>query len=87
MGSGRPGGFGDTAVRQRGLISGNGGGTLCRSAVHGSLGGTETFVRLTGAVATVVLEHKIGLVHVRVRRSKIGSRSLTCRFRRPGGTG
>lgn len=35
-----------------------------RDAVHGSLGGTETFTRLLGAIATAVLEHKIGLVHV-----------------------
>jgi DNA-binding LacI/PurR family transcriptional regulator len=35
-----------------------------RDAVHGSLGGTETFNRLSGAIATAVLEHKIGLVHV-----------------------
>ncbi len=35
-----------------------------RDAVHGSLGGTETFTRLLGAVAAAVLEHKMGLVHV-----------------------
>jgi len=35
-----------------------------RDAVHGSGGGTETFIRLTGAVATEVLDHKLGLVHV-----------------------
>jgi DNA-binding LacI/PurR family transcriptional regulator len=35
-----------------------------RDAVHGSLGGTETFNRLSGAIATTVLEHEMGLVHV-----------------------
>jgi DNA-binding LacI/PurR family transcriptional regulator len=35
-----------------------------RDAIRGSLGGTETFNRLLGAIATAVLEHKIGLVHV-----------------------
>ena len=35
-----------------------------RDAVHGSLAGTETFTRLAGAVATAVLEHRMGLVHV-----------------------
>ena len=35
-----------------------------RDAVHGSLAGTETFNRLAGAVATAVLEHRLGLVHV-----------------------
>lgn len=35
-----------------------------RDAVHGSLAGTETFTRLLGALATVALENKVGLVHV-----------------------
>lgn len=35
-----------------------------RDAVHGSLRGTETFTRLSGAVATSVLDRGIGLVHV-----------------------
>ncbi|MDN5916097.1 MAG: LacI family transcriptional regulator [Pseudonocardia sp.] len=35
-----------------------------RDAVHGSLGGTETFNRLSGAIATAALDHGIGLVHV-----------------------
>ena len=35
-----------------------------RDAVHGSLRGTETFTRLSGAIATAVLDRGIGLVHV-----------------------
>src|SRR5436305_1797030 len=35
-----------------------------RDAIHGSMAGTETFTRLLGAIATTVLEHKLGLVHV-----------------------
>lgn len=35
-----------------------------RDAIHGSLAGSETFNRLAGAVATTVLEHNMGLVHV-----------------------
>lgn len=35
-----------------------------RDAVHGSLRGTETFNRLSGAVATEMLERKVGLIHV-----------------------
>ena len=35
-----------------------------RDAAHGSHGGTETFTRFTGTVATEVLDHKLGLVHV-----------------------
>lgn len=35
-----------------------------RDAVHGSLRGTETFTRLSGAIATAVLDRGIGLMHV-----------------------
>jgi DNA-binding LacI/PurR family transcriptional regulator len=35
-----------------------------RDAAHGSHGGTETFTRFSGTVATEVLDHKLGLVHV-----------------------
>lgn len=35
-----------------------------RDAVHGSMRGTETFTRLSGAIATAVLDRGIGLVHV-----------------------
>ncbi|MDT0377776.1 LacI family DNA-binding transcriptional regulator [Streptomyces sp. DSM 42041] len=35
-----------------------------RDAVHGSLGGTETFTRLAGAMATAALEKRLGLIHV-----------------------
>lgn len=35
-----------------------------RDAVHGSLRGTETFTRLSGAIATEVLNRGIALVHV-----------------------
>lgn len=35
-----------------------------RDAVHGSMARTETFTRLLGAMATAVLEQKMGLVHV-----------------------
>lgn len=35
-----------------------------RDAAHGSLSGTETFNRLAGAIATTVLDKKLGLVHV-----------------------
>lgn len=35
-----------------------------RDAVHGSVHGTETFIRLAGAIAAEVLERKLALVHV-----------------------
>ncbi|MGY1640223.1 LacI family DNA-binding transcriptional regulator [Geodermatophilus sp. SYSU D00703] len=35
-----------------------------RDAVHGSLRGTQTFTRLSGAIATAVLDRGMGLVHV-----------------------
>ena len=35
-----------------------------RDAAHGSHGGTETFTRFSGTVATEVIDHKLGLVHV-----------------------
>ncbi|WP_433095352.1 LacI family DNA-binding transcriptional regulator [Streptomyces shenzhenensis] len=35
-----------------------------RDAVHGSLGGTETFTRLAGAIATATLDKRLGLIHV-----------------------
>lgn len=35
-----------------------------RDAVHGSMAGSQTFTRLAGAIATTVLEHNMGLIHV-----------------------
>lgn len=33
-------------------------------AVHGSMAGSQIFTRLAGAIATTVLEHNMGLIHV-----------------------